>query len=99
MSGKRRICKITFRYDKRGNLIEEAYWDTENVPCLSKNGIARCKYEYDPQGNTLQTLFFNIDSLPYFNITDGFAGIKRTYNDKNQRISETGIGIDGKICM
>jgi hypothetical protein len=71
------------KYDRRGNPIEDAYFDTNGkTPRRHKDGYHRLRVEYDGRGNCTEEAYFGIDEKPCL-CNAGYARVKRTYDKDN----------------
>ena len=74
-------------YDLRGNLLEEAYFNKEDLPVASKTiGCHKVKAVYNAAGDRTELAYFNADGSP----SNGLYGYHREvdkYNDKRQLLS------------
>ena len=74
-------------YDLRGNVLEEAYFNKEDRPVVSKEiGCHKVKAVYSAAGDRTELAYFNADGSP----SNGLYGYHREvdkYNDKRQLLS------------
>lgn len=64
-------------YDKRGNIVRTAYFDTNEKPVACKEGWASTTREYDAQNRVVKQSFFGIDGKPTdpkVMVPEGFCG-------------------------
>lgn len=64
--------------DTYGNVVEENYYQRENVRCNSDRGVSSIRFEYDPNGFLADERFYGTDGNPVLN----YRGIAR-YSYKN----------------
>jgi hypothetical protein len=89
--------------DKRGLLLDEAYFDSTGSPIDSRDsdahddGIHERRYTYDDRGNQLSESFFDDDGKPVDGRTPGYeyAQIVYKYDDKDRVIEKDYFGDDG----
>jgi hypothetical protein len=95
---KNAVTRHTRRYDDRGNVIEEAFFDAANRPVIDYwAGYARTTTRCDPSDRVTERAFFGADGeplvVPYF----GGARVTYRYDDHGRLIEETHYGADGKL--
>ena len=88
-------ARVTWAYDDRGNVIEEAYFDTDGKLTRHKSGYVETTLAYDEQGNKIEQSFFGADGK-LTRHKDGYAKVKRSYDNSGNIIEEAYFGTDGE---
>ena len=52
-------ARATYRYDRLGNMTEEAFWDEKGARAVGRDGYARWTGQYDDAGNLREGAFFD----------------------------------------
>ncbi|HEV3271174.1 MAG TPA: hypothetical protein VGZ93_03240 [Candidatus Methylacidiphilales bacterium] len=83
-------------FDKRGLLIDEAYFDSTGAPTDSNgDNVHERRYIYDDLGNELSESFFDINGKPTNEKDAEFARAVYKYDDENRVIEVSYFGDDG----
>lgn len=82
-----------YRYDERGNVIEEKPVTLSGEVPAGKHII---RYSFDSRDNMTAISFFNSKNLPSSG-PDGYHTCVKTYNDRNQIVSEAYQNESGKL--
>ena len=88
-------CKAT--YDERGNQTSESYFGTDGKPCLHKEGLPdgrAFRRAGKPDEHVL--LRHRRQALP---VQRRLCRMRRTYDQRGNRTSESYFGVDGKPCL
>lgn len=84
---------IRMVYDGKGNLCEEAYFDTAGNRCFSKQGIHAVKSGRDLNGNITEESYFDTHGNPVAS-TQGIAAVRRSYRN-GRLVSESYFDTEG----
>lgn len=99
----------TSSYDKRGNLIEEAYFDEHGNPILH-SGVARVVLGYDARGYRTEVRYFGTDGKPivptepfewsFFGVPET-CGVRITesFDAHGNLVEQASFGTDNKLCI
>ena len=81
---------------KDRHLLSTSYWNIDK-PAVNEQGCAKKVFQYDSQQRTVYTFFYSEDGQ-HCPVREGYAGIKRTYQDEfGDRLKELQyLGPDGK---
>lgn len=87
------VAGHNYAYDERGNIIEEMAVDEKET--LAKGTFFK-KYSYDNHDNVVEESYFDRYGKPDL---DSLGVHKKVmaYNDRNQAVSESYYGIDGRL--
>lgn len=80
--------------DSHGLLLERWFFDVNGDLTLNEEGIAGFRCTYDKKGNLLSYMGYGIDYKPTLMAGNDIAGYSREYNELNQIIKETNLGVD-----
>ena len=88
-------------FDESGNGTRMELYGVNGEPVLCDDGYHIIACEYDERGNTNQMLFFGIDGeLTLINsIFSGIAGMRAEYDEHDNMIKTTNLGLDGKPVL
>ena len=64
-----KICKT---YNEQNKLIEEAYFDVYEKPCLNQDSVAKTIMKYDERGNQIEMSFY-IDDQYVMTVFPGWS--------------------------
>lgn len=82
--------KKVMQYDRRGNIVYEEYYGTDNrLICSSDIGYAKANYTYDKHGNRLEA--------KYYDTSECIKIETWKYNDKNRFIEQRICNGNGKL--
>jgi hypothetical protein len=84
----------TAKYNEKGKVIYESYFDTNGKAILNQSGYAAIRYKYDDYGNTIRADYFGIDGQPVRS-KDGYAGWTAKYNE-NAKVIYSYFDTNGK---
>ena len=74
-----------YRYNIEGRIKEETYYDDQGKPMARTDGLyAAVKYRYMPFGDVSTEAYYDVDGKPVVSL-GGYASIKWSYDDLNQR--------------
>ena len=94
------IAGYLFKYDTRGNTIEEAYLGVDGRPAVRKDiGAARVTWVYDDRGNTIEEACFDVAGNPTLSKTKDAARETWTFDERGNVLSRLFFGIDGKPIL
>jgi hypothetical protein len=86
------------KYDRRGQLSEEANFGIDRKPVLDTNGIAKATFGYDDRGNRTEQANFGLDGKPAPS-KDGVHKIQTRYDERGNLLEKVYLGTDGKpVC-
>ncbi len=83
--------------DNNGNVIDGAFYSSENNLCSAIGGYAKYKFRYNAQGNQIETSYFDIDGNPCFN-GEGVAKWTAKYDASGNRIEAACFDVEGNPC-
>lgn len=89
------IFKRSFVFDERGNLLEEARYDSAGKLRAPGSGIALIRREYDSQNRLLYEAFFGADGKPVAG-SSGWAARKREYIDRWNLLRQSYFDVDNR---
>lgn len=94
------ICVIKYDYDKRGNMIQERYYEADGItPSLSSFGNAVYKCSYDDFGNRIEESFYGLNGELITAQHRGFAKCKFTYDENNNLKALRYYNPEGKLAL
>ncbi len=67
--------KAILKYNIKGYLIEEAYYDCFETPCFNKEGYSKIKLKYNNQGDWIEKSYFDTSGNPVY--VNGYLLLKR----------------------
>jgi len=73
--------------DRRGNCVEESYYDLDGAPVADCDGVFTCRWKYNRHGNRTETSFYGCSGEPV-NDKSGTHSIKRGYGRRHDYIEE-----------
>jgi len=83
------------RFDRKGNRIEWAYFDSEGRPTIDKSdGSHRMTARYDERGNRIESAYFDTEDRPML-LADGYHKRTARYDDQGRQIEEAFFDTDG----
>jgi len=91
--------RVDRRFDKRGLIIEEAYFDAEDQPVLDKDELVhRLVFQHDQWGNITEITFFDTEGLATFSKSDKHKHTRR-YDINSNLIELAWFGIEGEPTL
>ena len=91
-------AKTASRFDARGSVVEEAYFDAGGGPVLSDEGFARVKYVRDSRGREIETAYFGTDGKP-LNQKHGYAKLTYRYDEYGALVEAACFDARGKPVL
>ncbi|MDE6311321.1 MAG: toll/interleukin-1 receptor domain-containing protein [Muribaculaceae bacterium] len=85
------IYSAAFRYNNVGQFVERVSLDEDSVPKIGQTigmteRYARMEVDYDSHGNNIETRYYDAKGK-LMDAGNGYALIRKTYDDKNRAIS------------
>ena len=87
-----------YKYDNRGNVIENFCFDTERKICTAYNGVAGYEAVYDEDGNIVKMTCFDAEHHPCLS-NDGNAGYEAVFDAKGNMIEQWMTDEKGRPCL
>jgi len=87
-----------YRYDEKGNRIENIYFGSDRKPCFIYNGIAGILNEFDDLGNAVKITYIDNERKPIMS-SEGLAGLKSIFDDKGNILESWFFDEKGKLCL
>lgn len=91
------VWRTEYTYDRHGNLIQERYFDINEILTDNENGYAIGKAEYDIRGNATYRAYFGSDGKPCL-LEEGWSSNRNEYDKYGNMIKAEYFGTDGKHC-
>lgn len=85
------------KYDSRGKVIEEAYFDANRKLTLvgGEKEYARVVHQYDQSGDQVQSTYFGKDNRP-IKLKLGYHAVRRTFDDHHHPVEFRYYGLLGE---
>ena len=94
---EKKYAKVNSKFDEFGNIIEQIFYGSDNVPCYNSDNIHRIILSYDNNGNVSEVTLYDLDgNLSY--CKDSYAIQKRTYDSKGRWIEVALYDINHQPC-
>lgn len=91
-------CYFKKSYDARGNVVKMEFFDKENKPVLSNEGIAAVEYEYDENGNEVSRQFLGTKGNAC-TLNGSCSRFEFAYDDQGNEISDRYKNTEGKLML
>lgn len=91
------VCKIYYKYNKYGDLVERYYTDPNDEKVNSYYGICLKKFKYDSCGNQIEVAYFDKDNKAVD--VQGCHRSRKIYNLQNKPVEETYYDSNGEFLF
>lgn len=84
------------QFNKRGKLVQEEYFGTDNKLICNVNGYAKANYTYDDHGNQLEAKYFDTSKcirIETWKYNDKNRFIEQNVYDGNRKLSDQFYGV------
>ena len=93
------FARVTYRYDERGNRVEQAGFGVDGKPTLNKrDGLARVTKRFDERGKQVEEAYFGVDGKPILH-KDGYARWTARYDERGNRVERALFDADDHAVM
>lgn len=94
-----RVDTWTWRYNEKGQTIEQAYFIAGKPAPDATTGIARIVFGYDGRGNDNDERYFGTDGKPIVSRDWGSARTTYRFDNRGNPVEIDNFGIDGKAMV
>ena len=92
------IAGSTWKYDERGNKMEQAFFGVDGEPVLIEDGYARWKARCDKLGHEVERAYFGLDGKPTL-YKDGNARVTYRYDERGNKIEMAYFDAEGNSVL
>lgn len=92
------VAKLIYKYDKRGNVVEEACFNNRGERSIGKVGYSIMKRKYNDKDSLNEVSFYGINEK-LITANQGAAIQKFTYDDRGNNLTKSNYGIDSLPCV
>ena len=84
-------------YDSKGHETSRIWLGKDKKPVSNQFGYAMQTQKYDNRGNCIEMLYLDANGVLTMNVTDGVAGFRWEYDNRNRKTRQYHVGVDGKL--
>lgn len=87
------------KYNKWGNMTEQAFYDVSDKPRLGEKGFHIQKSSFDKFSNNTKSAYFGLDGTPIINKEIGAFAEKLTYDDRGDLVMSEFLDQEGNLML